>query len=213
MIKNIFFDVMGVVFVVGDDTNELLVPFVQKYNKDISREQINKYYSDASLGIISSDEFWLKTGIEKSRLKTIRNKYLDENLVLDPGIIDVITVLKDRRYKIGFLSNDVSEWSEYLRKKFDLDTLLDYCVISGDVGLRKPDEAIYEYTIRECDVDPRESVFIDDRIKNLIPAEKLGFKTVLFDRNRRNKANAYCHTVDNVGELIRVIESIDNKAK
>lgn len=29
MIKNIFFDVMGVVFVVGDDTNELLVPFIQ----------------------------------------------------------------------------------------------------------------------------------------------------------------------------------------
>lgn len=213
MIKNIFFDVMGVVFVVGDDTNELLVPFIQKFNKNITKEQINEYYLDASSGKMTSDKFWLKVGVDESRINLIETEYLDKNFISDTGIIDIMKILKEKGYKIGLLSNDLSEWSEFLRNKFGLNDLVDYCVISGDVGLRKPDEAIYEYTIRECDIDPSKSVFIDDRIKNLIPAEKLGFKTVLFDRNRRSKANAYCHTVDNVGELIRVIESIDNKAK
>lgn len=208
MIKNIFFDVMGVVFVVGDDTNELLVPFVQRLNKNISLEQINKCYLDASLGKISSSEFWLKMGFDKSQLKKIEENYLEENLIIDSQIINVINILKKRHYKIGFLSNDVSEWSKYLRKKFNLDSLLDYCVISGDVKLRKPDEAIYKYAIKECKINPAESVFIDDRIKNLIPAEKQGFKTILFDRDCNCKGDIPYKTVNDSSEIINIIDSI-----
>jgi len=36
----IIFDAMGVIFEVGDDTNELLVPFVQERNREITREAI-----------------------------------------------------------------------------------------------------------------------------------------------------------------------------
>lgn len=127
-----FFDVMGVVFVVGDDTNELLVPFIQKFNKNITQEQINEYYSDASSGKMTSEEFWLKVGVGESRLNLIETEYLNKNFISDTGIIEVMNILKEKGYKIGFLSNDVSEWSGYLRKKFDLDRLLDFCVISGD---------------------------------------------------------------------------------
>lgn len=212
MIKTVFFDVMGVVFVVGDDTNELLVPFVQKFNKNITQEQINKYYLDASLGKISSSEFWLNTGVEKSRLKIIEKKYLDENLIIDWEIINTIKALKEKRYKIGLLSNDVSEWSDYLRKKFNLDNLLDYCIISGDVKSRKPDEAIYEYAINKCKINPKESLFIDDRVKNLIPAEKLGFKTLLFDRDRNYGDDIAYNKINSSKEIIKFVESI-NKEK
>lgn len=210
MIRNIFFDVMGIVFVVGDDTNELLVPFVQKFNKNVSKEQINKFYLDASSGKITSGEFWLNMGVEESQLKLIEKKYLDENLIIDSEIIDVIKLLKERKYKIGFLSNDVSEWSEYLRNRFDLNSLLDFCVISGEAKLRKPDEKIYKYAIQECEINPRESVFIDDRIKNLIPAEKLGFKTILFDRDRNREGNASYNTVNSGREIITVVEKLNS---
>ncbi|MDE7071433.1 MAG: hypothetical protein K2O86_05625, partial [Clostridia bacterium] len=136
MIKNMFFDVMGVVFTVGDDTNDLLVPFVQKFNNDISQQQICEFYLEASLGKITAREFWLNMGVEESKIKLIEEKYLDENLKIDSEIVDTIKLLKERKYKIGFLSNDVSEWGSYLRKKFNLDYLLDFCIISGDVKLR-----------------------------------------------------------------------------
>ncbi len=116
MIKNVFFDVMGVVFVVGDDTNELLVPFIQKFNKNITQEQINEYYSDASSGKMTSEEFWLKVGVGESRLNLIETEYLNKNFISDAGIIEVMNILKEKGYKIGFLSNDVSEWSGYLKK-------------------------------------------------------------------------------------------------
>ena len=209
MIKNIFFDVMGVVFTVGDDTNDLLVPYVQKFNNSITRQEINKFYLEASLGNITSKQFWLNMGVEENKIKYVEEKYLNENLVLDSEIIDTMKSLKERNYKVGFLSNDISEWSRYLRKKFDLDNLLDFCVISGDIKLRKPDNAIYEYVLKECKVDPEESVFIDDRIKNLIPAEKLGFKTVLFDRESINDNNIDYKIIKRSSDIISVIEKMN----
>lgn len=209
MIKNRFFDVMGVVFVVGDDTNELLVPFVQKFNRKISREEINKIYTDASLGKLTAKDFWLNMGVEQNQVKAVEKKYLDENLIMDSEVVDAIKVLKSRQYKIGFLSNDVSEWSEYLRNKFNLNSLLDFCVISGNVKLRKPDELIYEYVIKKCEIDPHESVFVDDRYKNLVPAEKLGFKTVLFDRNYSYKENTTCKKVNDSRGLLKIIDSFE----
>ncbi len=56
--KWIIFDAMGVIFTVGDDTNELLVPFVMERNKDLTREYINEVYRSASLGEISSNELY-----------------------------------------------------------------------------------------------------------------------------------------------------------
>ena len=209
MIKNIFFDVMGVVCVVGDDTNELLVPFIQKFNKIITKEQINEYYSDASSGKMTSDKFWLKVGVDESRINLIETEYLDKYFISDTGIIDIMKILKEKGYKIGLLSNDLSEWSEFLRNKFGLNDLVDYCVISGEAKSRKPDEAIYKYAIRKYKIDPHESVFVDDRYKNLVPAEKLGFKTVLFDRNYSYKENTTCKKVNDSRGLLKIIDSFE----
>ncbi len=57
-----FFDVMGVIFEVGDDTNDLLVPYIQKIDSEISKEKINEVYIKASLGKISSRQFWCELG-------------------------------------------------------------------------------------------------------------------------------------------------------
>jgi len=40
--KWVILDVMGVIFEVGDDTNDLLVPYIQKMDKMISAEKINE---------------------------------------------------------------------------------------------------------------------------------------------------------------------------
>ena len=50
MIKYIIFDAMGVIFTVGDDTNDLLVPYILERNPQESREHINDVYIKASIG-------------------------------------------------------------------------------------------------------------------------------------------------------------------
>lgn len=55
--KWVILDLMGAIFKVGDDTNDLLVPYILKMNDMISAEKINEMYSKASLGVISSFDF------------------------------------------------------------------------------------------------------------------------------------------------------------
>lgn len=183
MKKWIIFDAMGVVFNVGDDTNDLLVPFVQERNNTITREKINEVYMDTSLGKITSDEFWKRMNItESEKEKDICIEYLDSCLTLDENFIEVAKKLKDN-YNLGILSNDVSEWSAYLRKKYEIDEVVEFSVISGDVKCRKPNVEIYQIAIKQTGTEAKNCVFIDDRDKNLVPAIEQGMRTIKFIRD------------------------------
>ena len=84
----IIFDAMGVIFEVGDDTNELLVPYIQQQKKTVSAVAIREEYLKASLGQISSYEFWKNLNLHKT-YPEIETEYLDRCLTLDPEFVPV----------------------------------------------------------------------------------------------------------------------------
>ncbi len=176
----IIFDAMGVIFEIGDDLNELLVPFVQKRCSGISREEIDRYYTSATLGEITAEHFWEKVGLGDN-YPAIETEYLASCPVIDPLFMSTIEQLK-RKFKFGLLSNDLSTWSKYLRRSFDLDDLFDVVIISADVGLRKPDSKIYSLLLDQLPVPASSCIYIDDRNKNLKIASSLGFTTIRFVR-------------------------------
>jgi len=185
--KWIIFDAMGVIFTVGDDTNDLLVPFVQERNKIISREEINEVYMDASLGRITSEDFWKKMNLcEKGSEQEICKEYLDSCVTIDENFMAVAKKLKDN-YNLAILSNDLSEWSAYLREKSGIDEVVTFSVISGDVKCRKPSAEIYKIAIQQTKTDASNCVFIDDRYKNLIPAQEQGMHVIKFSRDDDSK--------------------------
>jgi len=178
MLHWVVLDAMGVVFTVADDTNELLVPFIQERNPDIAREAINDIYLRASLGEISSRQLWNEVGLG-DRYPDIETAYLDGGPVVDPEFRPVAMRLA-RQFRLGLLSNDVAEWSRYLRARRGLG--FDAVTISGDVHCRKPSPDIYRHFLRAAGARPRECVFVDDRTKNLVAAAELGFRTIRFER-------------------------------
>ncbi len=60
-----------------------------------------------------------------------------------------------------------------------LDPIFDVMVISGEVGLRKPDPAIFELTTDRLGVAAGECVFVDDHPGHLQSAAQAGMTTVL----------------------------------
>lgn len=131
----IIFDVMGVIFTVGDDTNDLLVPYILERKPQTQKDTIKRLYLEASLGRIHSGEFWTGCGFSADEIKAAQKTYLDTRLTLDPGFIECAKVLK-QKYRLALLSNDVSEWSRYLRKRHHIDDYIDYAFISG-AGFKK----------------------------------------------------------------------------
>lgn len=56
-------------------------------------------------------------------------------------------------------------------------------VISGDVGMIKPNEDIFLYFLKKFNLDPKDCIFIDDQISNINTAKKLGITGILVENN------------------------------
>ena len=182
MIKFILFDVMGVIFTVGDDVEGLLIPYIHSIKPDVDAQDIRSKYLEASLGKLPSYKFWAKLGFDLSTIPQIEKAYLEKSFMLDPEFIHCAKALKNR-YSIALLSNDVSEWSRFLRSFHGIEPLIDAAFISGDLGVRKPDSAIYYKAMELLNTRPDECVFIDDHPKRVDAAHELGIYSILFNRD------------------------------
>jgi len=85
-------------------------------------------------------------------------------------MFDVVRRLRRAGVKIGLLSNS---WGmDYDRTGWD--RLFDVTVISGEVGMRKPEPQIYLHTTAALGVEPADCVFVDDLGPNVKTAVALG---------------------------------------
>jgi len=196
----VVFDAMGVTFVEGDDVSNLLIPFVARECGCTNGEAIRQLYLPASLGRISSQEFWARLGCAPA----CERAYLDTQLKLDPDFVAVAERL-EKRYVLAMLSNDVSEWSTYLRRRFALDRFFTSVVISGDYGFRKPERRLYQILLRSLNVAPHRCVFVDDQPRNLETAAQLGMHTVCRIRDNSDPP-IYERAVESLNDLLTLLE-------
>ena len=175
MLRIIVLDAMGVMYSVGNDDRDLLCPFVAEKGGTNDVSKIEVLYNSTSLGNISSAQFWEAVGLDPG----LEDEYLQRYALTD-GLTDFLEAVNLRGYEVWCLSNDVSEWSKKLRTRFGLDKYIRGFVISGDVGARKPEQAIFDHLISRLTVSPRDAMFVDDQLRNLDVAAASGFTTVLF---------------------------------
>ena len=95
---------------------------------------------------------------------------------LEEDMISAVEAARSHGLKTALLSNS---WSlrHYPRARFD--AIFDVIVISGEVGLRKPDAEIFTLTLDRLGVEASGSVFVDDHPGHLKAALEEGMKTVL----------------------------------
>ncbi|MBS1675261.1 MAG: HAD family phosphatase [Actinobacteria bacterium] len=93
---------------------------------------------------------------------------------LDEAMFDLVDDLRASGLRTGLLSN--SWGNDYPHER--LRASFDHLVISGDVGMRKPQPEIYELALRGLDVEPQSVVFVDDVALNIAAASSLGMRTI-----------------------------------
>jgi putative hydrolase of the HAD superfamily len=169
----------GVIYRVGDDVADLLVPFIREKGGLEDIAQIEAAYTSASLGRIDAAEFWRSVGISQD----YEDEYL-KRLQLSDGVTEFLDVALTRFDRVACLSNDLSVWSRKLRSRLGLEPYFTNWYISSDLGVRKPDAEIYRKMLSDLAVSPAEVLFVDARLKNLYPAAELGIQTIYYDPNR-----------------------------
>ena len=93
-------------------------------------------------------------------------------------VVHRVRELRDEGYRTAILTNNVKEWGNYWKSSIPLD-LFDEIVDSCDVGLRKPDPAIYRLTCERLKVAPEAAVFLDDTRRHVDAARQVGLHAIL----------------------------------
>jgi 2-haloacid dehalogenase len=96
------------------------------------------------------------------------------------GSVELLRELHQREIPLYVLSNWGSEEFEAIRGLFPFLEWFRGILISGDVGVVKPDPQIFGLLVREHRLNPVEVAFIDDHRPNVEAARRLGFQSVLF---------------------------------
>jgi len=106
-----------------------------------------------------------------------------------PYLDEVLTELKRRGYKLGVLTNTVTSREEHVRmalRKIDIEKYFDVILTSVDVGSNKPDERIFQATLKAVNVKPEEAVMVGNRISSdIVGGNRIGMKTILYKWNER----------------------------
>lgn len=95
---------------------------------------------------------------------------------LEEEMVDFVAKAKAGGIKTALLSNS---WSLRHYPRPQMEEIFDAIVISGEVGLRKPDPAIFKLTSERLGVAPERCVFVDDYPGHVKAALEEGMTTVL----------------------------------
>jgi epoxide hydrolase-like predicted phosphatase len=114
-------------------------------------------------------------GLPETRSDNLfRDLYTGVHLV--PDMTRSVEVLHASGVRTGVLSN--SWWFPIYDDPF-YERAFDVQLISGHVGLRKPDPKMFERGVQALAVAPERIVFVDDFEENLVPAREMGMLGVL----------------------------------
>ncbi len=91
-----------------------------------------------------------------------------------------VKYLKKQGYHLYILSNYCKYMKDANRDIMDFLPYMDGTCFSCDVKELKPEKAIYQKLLDMYKLDPKKTVFIDDRKENVDGAKKLGIQTILF---------------------------------
>lgn len=202
-------DGMGVLYREGNDIRNLLVPFARERGSTMSEEEIAQKARQLSLGRIAPADFWSVIGVPGDP-NELDSAYLASHQ-LTPGVVRYLRKLRDSGIRAACITNDAAAWAMKLRAGHSLEGLVDPWVVSGSVGVRKPDAPLFEVLRRRTGEAPSSILIIDDELDNLDAAARLGFGTAWFSADG-DPADARGHQLfrnfDSVN-LANVVDTMD----
>lgn len=116
--------------------------------------------------------------------KYIKMYYERWEEMLGGEISDTVKILesliKSNTYKIVALTNWSNETFPIAQQHFEFLKWFEGIVVSGDEKTRKPFDEIYNICLNRFHIKPEKAIFIDDSLRNIEAADKLGINSIHF---------------------------------
>ncbi|MBS4035805.1 MAG: HAD family phosphatase [Ignavibacterium sp.] len=190
MIKAIFFDSAGVLLKLDfkltitnyEKTHVIDSGALYKAMHDY------QYWKDFTLGKITEEKYFQEvmnnfgSDLNVEEIKTL----IRDDVISNSELFDFIKQLK-AKFITGIISNNPREWFDYWAEKYNWSNIFKIKIISSFFGVRKPDIKIFQAALKEANVEPEESIYIDDRSDIIVGAEQLGIKILVYKNSNQFK--------------------------
>ncbi|MDL9980796.1 HAD family hydrolase [Microbacterium sp. ASV49] len=125
---------------------------------------------------------------------------------LYPEAMDVLAALRDRGIRTAVITNGPSGLQRSKLMAVDLAEGFDAVLVSGEVGIQKPDAAIFALAVERLGVSPGEALHIgDNQVADVGGARGAGLTAVWIDRNGAALASEPHHVVDDLRGLLPLV--------
>ncbi|WBU89415.1 HAD-IA family hydrolase [Cellulophaga omnivescoria] len=183
MIKNIIFD-FGDIFINLNKTATALE--LSKFGFTKITPELDLLMKNYEKGLISSDDFINKTNKIFPAATPQELKHAWNKIILDfpeERLLFIETLANENNYRLFLLSNTNELHIKQVIENMSIDrynrfkNCFEQFYLSHLINFRKPNAAIYEFVLKENNLKPEETFFIDDTKENTVAAEKLGIKS------------------------------------
>lgn len=184
-IKAIVFDCGGVV--VQSDRAQIVKFLAESFATSLSDTEAylaKEKLGDLATGKVKESVFW-ENFAKKNQIslpEDFYDRYLSfiKNVFIpDQKMLELVKSLQDAGFKTPMLS-DITEWQADGFKKLGVYGHFCPIFLSYELGLKKPDPAIFHYLLCQLKLSPKECIFIDDREANTEAAKALGIDSIHF---------------------------------
>lgn len=145
-------------------------------------------YDEGKLsGVAYWENFKRKSGLELTDMQLAELNRQDARMwtTTDPAMLAWQQKLKANGIRTAILSNMGDSVLESIEREFAWIHGFDTLVWSYQHGLAKPDPAIYTHALEQLGTAPGETLFVDDKLENIVAARALGIGAVQFSTAAR----------------------------
>jgi glucose-1-phosphatase len=140
-------------------------------------------------GAIRLEDYWQQVrkrlDCSEEEFKRLIHEFFAED-ELDADLVEYIRRLHVN-YKTALLSNATADLRKQIAEKWHFEDAFDLMVISGEVGLTKPEQGIFELTLVKLGVEASQAVFVDDMSRNVEGARRAGLHAIQFKNPQQLK--------------------------
>jgi len=187
-VKNIIFDLGGVLLDIDFALTHKAFEQqgVNGFDSLYGQYKASPFFVDFEKGKIETEKFYAHIReicgcpLENEVIRDCWNALI---IGFDPNKLEWFSAIR-KKYRVFLFSNTniihyhcfTTLYREMTGQEFDRQFIKAY--YSQEMGLRKPDHEAYRFILREQQLEPTETLFIDDTIKNIEAANALGFQTI-----------------------------------
>jgi len=163
-------------------------------------DSVNEFYLVSGLSYLNDDEIRLWQAVARRMLislgislddgsvdkisNLIGKKWQSQEFYIYSDVIPTLTKLKKDNISLIAITGRIHNGEEEL-KKVDILSFFDHYLFSGLLNSYKPSILFYERALQSTDVNPAETILVDDEIMVVEGANSLGVEPIIIDRQNK----------------------------